>query len=99
MVVQSTSLCNLDCSYGYLPDRQKKRVFDLDLLPLLIQRILESPYAGPEFSLVWHPGEPLTLPTRWYDAATQLLHHSLVEHGALVPWIWISASMCRPMPN
>ena len=82
VVVQSTSLCNLDCSYCYLPDRQKKRVFDLDLLPLLVQRILESPYAGPEFSLVWHAGEPLTLPTGWYDQATAILHRSLAEHGA-----------------
>ena len=64
-VMQSTSLCNLDCSDCYLPDRQKKRFFDLDLLPPLVQRILESPYAGPEFSLVWHAGEPLTLPTSW----------------------------------
>ena len=38
VVVQSTSLCNLDCSYCYLPDRQKKRVFDLDMLPLLMQQ-------------------------------------------------------------
>ena len=83
VVVQSTSLCNLDCSYCYLPDRQKKRVFDLNLLPLLIQRILESPYAGPEFSLVWHAGEPLTLPTHWYDEATKILHRSLSDHGAL----------------
>ena len=83
VVVQSTSLCNLDCSYFYLPDRQKKRVFDLNLLPLLIQRILESPYAGPEFSLVWHAGEPLTLPTYWYDEATKILHQSLSDHGAL----------------
>ena len=36
VVVQSTSLCNLDCSYCYLPDRQKKRVFDLNMLPLLM---------------------------------------------------------------
>ena len=83
VVVQSTSLCNLDCSYCYLPDRQKKRVFDLNLLPLLIQRILESPYAGPEFSLVWHAGEPLTLPTRWYDEATKILYQSLADHDAL----------------
>jgi len=82
VVVQSTSLCNLDCSYCYLPDRQKKRVFDLDLLPLLVQRILESPYAGPEFSLVWHAGEPLTLPTAWYDQATLILQRSLAELGA-----------------
>jgi len=82
VVVQSTSLCNLDCSYCYLPDRQKKRVFDLDLLPLLMQRILESPYAGPEIALVWHAGEPLTLPTSWYDEATVILHRSLEQFNA-----------------
>ena len=82
VVVQSTSLCNLDCSYCYLPDRQKKRVFDLDLLPLLMQRILESPYAGQEFALVWHAGEPLTLPTSWYDEATVILHRSLEQFNA-----------------
>jgi len=82
VVVQSTSLCNLDCSYCYLPDRQKKRVFDLDLLPLLMQRILESPFAGPEFSLVWHAGEPLTLPTSWYDEATAILYRSLEQFNA-----------------
>lgn len=82
VVVQSTSLCNLDCSYCYLPDRQKKNVFDLSLLPLLMQRILESPYAGPEFSLVWHAGEPLTLPCSWYDEATAIIHRSLDQHDA-----------------
>ena len=82
VVVQSTSLCNLDCSYCYLPDRQKKRVFDLNMLPLLMQRILESPFAGPEFSLVWHAGEPLTLPTGWYDQATAIINRSLEQFGA-----------------
>ena len=47
-----------------------------------MQRILESPYAGPEFSLVWHAGEPLTLPTAWYDEATLILQRSLAELGA-----------------
>ncbi len=82
VVVQATSLCNLDCSYCYLPDRQNKRVFDLDLLPLLMGRILESPYCGPEFSLVWHAGEPLTLPCGWYDEATDIIHRTLREHQA-----------------
>ena len=70
VIVQSTSLCNLDCSYCYVPDRQKKRVFDLDLLPLVMQRILESPYPRPEFSLVWHAGASLTLPA-----------HQLIRRG------------------
>ena len=82
VVVQSTSLCNLDCSYCYLPDRQKKRDFDLSLLPLLMQRILESPYCGPELALVWHAGEPLTLPCSWYDEATAIIRRSLLEWQA-----------------
>ena len=96
VVVQSTSLCNLDCSYCYLPDRQKKNVFDLSLLPLLMQRILESPYAGPEFSLVWHAGEPLTLPCSWYDEATAIIHRSL-DHNT-TPRPCSSTSMFRPTP-
>jgi len=70
VVVQSTSLCNLDCDYCYLPDRQRRRIFDLELLPLLLERILESPFSGPHISLVWHAGEPTagcrsTAPAGW----------------------------------
>jgi len=86
VVVQSTSLCNLDCDYCYLPDRQKRRVFDLDLLPLLLQRILESPFCGPQLSLVWHAGEPLTLPCSYYDEATAIIERCVQEFtgGAVV---------------
>jgi len=86
VVVQSTSLCNLDCDYCYLPDRQKRRVFDQDLLPLLLQRILESPFCGPQLSLVWHAGEPLTLPCSYYDEATAIIERCVQEFtgGAVV---------------
>ena len=77
VVVQSTSLCNLDCSYCYLPDRKSRKIFDLALLPLLMQRIFESPFFGEELSLVWHAGEPLTLPCSYYDRATQLINEAV----------------------
>ena len=82
VVVQSTSLCNLDCDYCYLPDRQRRRILDLELLPLLVQRILESPFCGPQISLVWHAGEPLTLPCSYYDEATAIIERCLKQHGA-----------------
>jgi len=82
VVVQSTSLCNLDCDYCYLPDRQRRRIFDLELLPLLLERILESPFCGPHISLVWHAGEPLTLPCSYYDKATAIIDGWLEVHGA-----------------
>ncbi|KGG36272.1 putative arylsulfatase regulatory protein [Prochlorococcus sp. MIT 0703] len=77
VVIQSTSLCNLDCSYCYLPDRKSRKIFDLELLPLLMQRIFESPFFGEELSLVWHAGEPLTLPCSYYDKATQLINEAV----------------------
>lgn len=77
VVVQSTSLCNLDCDYCYLPDRQKRRVFDLAQVPLLVQRIVESPFCGPELAWVWHAGEPLTLPHDYYDRASVLIQEAL----------------------
>ena len=80
VVVQSTSLCNLDCDYCYLPDRQQRRIFDLQLLPVLLQRILESPFCGPQISLVWHAGEPLTLPCSYYDEATSIIQSYLQQH-------------------
>ena len=73
VVIQAMSLCNLDCSYCYLPDRQKRRQFDLDQLPLLLNRIYESPYWRPQLSILWHAGEPLTLPCGFYDEATRRL--------------------------
>ena len=82
VVVQSTSLCNLDCDYCYLPDRQRRQIFDLELLPLLLQRILESPFCGPHISLVWHAGEPLTLPCSYYDDATAIIQRCLSDSDA-----------------
>ena len=32
---------------------------------------------------MWHAGEPLTLPTHWYDDATKIIHQSLSDYGAL----------------
>ena len=55
LVIQSTSLCNLDCSYCYLPDRQRRNVFNLQQqLPLLLERVYESPFWGPH--LLANPG-------------------------------------------
>ena len=73
LVIQATSLCNLDCDYCYLPDRQKRNIFDLKRLPTLLKRIYESPYWGPKLPILWHAGEPLTLPPSYYDEASQII--------------------------
>ena len=55
-MIQSTSLCT-DCSYCYLPDRQRRNIFEPEQqLPLLLTRIYESPFWGPQLSI---PGTPV----------------------------------------
>jgi len=79
LVIQATSLCNLDCSYCYLPDRQRRRVFDLNQFSTLLRRVFESPFWGPHLSILWHAGEPLTLPCSFYDEASDILHEQTSE--------------------
>jgi uncharacterized protein len=61
LILQPTSLCNLDCTYCYLPARKLKR----DMSPTVARAIAAGipapwPSAG-TLELVWHGGEPLTI--------------------------------------
>jgi uncharacterized protein len=59
VVMQPTTLCNLDCTYCYLPHR----AFDRRMPVAVARAVAESvnPWAAADtrFSVVWHGGEPL----------------------------------------
>jgi uncharacterized protein len=63
LILQPTTLCNLDCSYCYLPARKLKR----DMTPEVARAIADGiPEAWPTsgtLEVVWHGGEPLTIGT------------------------------------
>jgi uncharacterized protein len=81
LVVQPTPFCNLDCDYCYLPDRSDRTRLPLTLLEAALERVLESPFFDGGFTLLWHAGEPLTVPIAFYDEATALLRTVLARHG------------------
>ncbi len=81
LVLQPTPYCNLDCDYCYLPSRDDRSRLSLDILDAALERVLESPYFGGPFTLLWHAGEPLTVPLAFYDAATARIHAALERHG------------------
>lgn len=83
LVIQPTSLCNLDCSYCYLPERHRLKLLDPELIRLILRRVLESPFLGDGFTLLWHAGEPLTRPPSFYDAANRILAEELAGHPTL----------------
>ncbi len=81
LVVQPTPFCNLDCDYCYLPSRDDRSRLSLEILEAAIERVLESPYLEGGFTLLWHAGEPLTMPISFYDAATACIQTVLARHG------------------
>ncbi len=83
LVIQPTSLCNLDCSYCYLPERQRRLLLEEDLLRPILQRVLESPFLGEGFTLLWHAGEPLTRPPSFYERASEVLAEMLAPYPDL----------------
>ncbi len=59
VIMQPTTLCNLDCRYCYLPLRKVER-----RMPVAVASAVAAPVAGwaadaERFSVVWHGGEPL----------------------------------------
>lgn len=69
LVLQPTPLCNLDCTYCYLPNRRSRARMSREVLDAAVRRAVESPFLGEELTIVWHAGEPLVLGTSWYEDA------------------------------
>lgn len=61
LVVQPTTLCNLDCGYCYLPDRKRQRLMDVRVARALAASVAEQASTTP-VDVVWHCGEPLATP-------------------------------------
>jgi uncharacterized protein len=69
LMIQPTPFCNIACSYCYLPHRDLKRRFNLDLIEPLFTKLLDCGLLGRQLSVLWHAGEPLTAPVDFYQSA------------------------------
>ncbi|MET0422420.1 MAG: cyclophane-forming radical SAM peptide maturase AmcB [Actinoplanes sp.] len=58
VVMQPTTLCNLDCSYCYLPFRQVDKRMPVEVARAVAGAVEDWAGSG-RFSVVWHGGEPL----------------------------------------
>jgi len=102
VVIQPTPFCNLDCDYCYLPNRQSKEKLSLDLIEPLFKNLFQSQFVGKEFTVVWHAGEPLTMPISFYESAFDkieqlnreynsnpcLITHAFQTNGTLINQAW-----------
>ncbi len=98
LILQSTPFCNIDCEYCYLPARNDRHRMPFDIVESAVRFVFENDLAAPDFTIVWHSGEPLVLPVDWYRQAFASasrgaptgtsLPHSVQTNGMLVDDEW-----------
>jgi uncharacterized protein len=59
VIMQPTTLCNLDCRYCYLPHRADDRRMPVAVAEATAATVNGWATTAPRFSVVWHGGEPL----------------------------------------
>lgn len=98
LVLQPTAFCNLDCGYCYLPNRSDRRRLPMAVLERTLQRLADSPYLGPQLTIAWHAGEPLTAGLAYFEEAFRRvadwkppwleLRHSIQTNATLIDARW-----------
>jgi uncharacterized protein len=73
--MQPTSLCNLDCTYCYVPNRTVAAVMREEVLEAAIRGVLHSELVQDEVQFLWHAGEPLLAGIGFYQKALELIAH------------------------
>lgn len=73
IIVQPTPLCNLNCRYCYLPHRSLKKRMNMQTLERVFETFFESIFVSQSITVIWHAGEPLSLPTSFYEQAFQCI--------------------------
>jgi uncharacterized protein len=71
LVLQSTSFCNINCSYCYLTDRHVRNVMSDEVLTWALRRAFSSRILADQLDIVWHAGEPLVAGTDFYWNASR----------------------------
>lgn len=91
VIMQPTTLCNLDCSYCYLPFRASDRRMPVEIAEAVAATVNVWAAQSPRFSVVWHGGEPLaTGRTRLAELMAPFVgvEHHIQTNATLVDDAW-----------
>jgi len=84
LILQSTPFCNIDCDYCYLPARSDRHRMPLEIVEAAVAFVYRHALPAPDFTIVWHAGEPLVVPIDWYRQAFATVRRAAPE-GAHIP--------------
>jgi uncharacterized protein len=100
IVIQPTSLCNLNCAYCYVPNRKDKFKVQAADLEIIIQKVLSSSLVGNRVEFLWHAGEPLLMGVDFYQKAYELTNKyntqkREIKHAFQTNAVLINGEWCK----
>ncbi|WP_225878793.1 radical SAM protein [Spongiactinospora rosea] len=98
LIIQPTTLCNLDCGYCYLPHRRLRNEMPVEVsraIAISVEMMAEMEHP---LEIVWHGGEPLVLGVRKFTALLEpfeeLRRAGFVSHCVQTNATLINAQWC-----
>ncbi len=98
LILQPTSLCNLDCAYCYVPNRRDKAVMSEATLRAALRLLFSRSNPGDSIRILWHAGEPLAAGLPFYERAAEIIRECnpgglrisqiIQTNGTLIDELW-----------
>jgi uncharacterized protein len=76
VILQPTSLCNLDCVYCYVPGRHDRTLMSDEVLAAAARFVAACDLPRKRIEVLWHAGEPLTAGIPFYRRAFAIFGES-----------------------
>ncbi|EEM17485.1 GRRM system radical SAM/SPASM domain protein [Bacillus pseudomycoides] len=84
IVIQPSSLCNLNCSYCYVPERQNSMIIEDSTLENIFSKTLSSTIVSDHIEYLWHAGEPLTVGISFYEKIIDYIKKYNIENRKVI---------------
>jgi uncharacterized protein len=97
LIVQPTPFCNINCDYCYLSGRESTKRMPMNVLDRTMEELVTTGLLARSPTIVWHAGEPLTIPPSYYHEAFERVarclsgysvSHSIQTNGTLISDKW-----------
>jgi len=98
LVLQPSPFCNINCDYCYLPNRTSKKRMPLEVVGATIEKVFAADLVFGPLTVIWHAGEPLTVPISYYEQAFDeirrqtpagaVVRHCMQSNGTLINEAW-----------
>src|ERR1700722_3195930 len=96
--LQPPRFCNINCDYCYLPNRTSKKRMPLEVVAATIEKVFAADLVFGPLTVIWHAGEPLTVPISYYEQAFDeirrqtpagaVVRHCMQSNGTLINEAW-----------